>query len=67
MTGPLFYAVAISCFAVLAILVFGFATFAKGGEFGRKWSNKLMQLRVAAQAVAVVLIVLLAWATRGGS
>jgi hypothetical protein len=65
MSGALFYAAAIACFAVLAIVAVGFGTFAKGGETSRKWSNKIMQLRVLAQLVAVILIVVLAWVTGG--
>jgi hypothetical protein len=56
---------AVACFAVLAVLVFGFASFARGGAFNQKYANKIMQLRVALQFVAVVLIVTLAWAMRG--
>jgi uncharacterized membrane protein affecting hemolysin expression len=55
----------IACLAVLAVLVFGFASFARGGEFNQRYANKIMQLRVALQFVAVVLIVTLAWAMRG--
>jgi hypothetical protein len=61
MNNALFYAIALACLAVLVILVFGLASFARGGEFNRKWSNKIMRLRVAAQFVAVVLIVLFVW------
>jgi hypothetical protein len=55
----------IACLAVLAVLVFGFASFARGGAFNQKYANKIMQLRVALQFVAVVLIVTLAWAMGG--
>lgn len=61
MNGILFYAAALACIAVLGVLVFGLTSFARGGAFNRKWSNKLMQLRVAMQFLAVVLIVLMAW------
>lgn len=47
--------------SVLAILILGVAGFAKGGAFNRKYSNKLMQARIVAQAIAVALIVLLVW------
>ena len=57
--------VVIACFAVLAIVAFGVSVFARGGEVNRKWANKIMQLRVAAQFVAVVLIVALAWTLSG--
>ncbi|MDA5192624.1 twin transmembrane helix small protein [Govanella unica] len=44
---------------VLGILVAGIIVMAKGGETSRKYSNKLMQARVLAQFVAVIVIVLL--------
>lgn len=56
----------IACLAVLAVLVFGFASFARGGEFNKRWSNKLMQLRVGLQFVAVIVIVALAYFLRSG-
>jgi|AACY02.2.fsa_nt_gi Hypoxia induced protein conserved region. len=65
MDDALFYAAMIACFVVLGIVAIGFGTFAKGGETSRKWSNKVMQLRVAAQFVAVILIVIFAWAASG--
>lgn len=57
--------VVIACLAVLAVLVFGFGSFARGGAFHARNSNKIMQLRVVAQFCAVILIVLLAWVTGG--
>ena len=42
--------------AVLVILGTGLVSFVIGGEFNRKYGNKLMRLRVAAQAVAVLLL-----------
>ncbi|HKK35832.1 MAG: twin transmembrane helix small protein [Paracoccaceae bacterium] len=51
----------IACLAVLAILLFGVGSFAKGGEFNRKYANKIMQARIIAQAAAVVLILLAVW------
>jgi hypothetical protein len=48
--------VIISCLAVLVVLIAGLYSMWKGGEFSRKWSNKLMRLRVALQAVAIVII-----------
>lgn len=58
---PLFILAAVACLVVLAILMVGVGGFAKGGEFNRKHANRLMRYRIAAQAVAVVLIVLFAW------
>lgn len=48
----------IACLAVLAVLLFGVGTFAKGGDFNRKHANKIMRWRIIAQAVAVALLVL---------
>mgnify|MGYP000202116026 CR=1 FL=1 len=47
-----------ACLVVLAILLFGIGTFAKGGEFNRRNANKIMRWRLGAQFVAVVIIVL---------
>ncbi|SDY50431.1 twin transmembrane helix small protein [Citreimonas salinaria] len=58
---PLFIALGIACLAVVAILLFGIGSFAKGGEFNKKYANKLMRLRIAAQFVAVLLILLFVW------
>lgn len=55
---PLFIIAALACLAVLGILMFGIGSFAKGGEFNRKHANKIMRYRIAAQFVAVVLILL---------
>ena len=46
---------------VVIILAIGIGGYAKGGEFNRKYGNKMMQLRIAAQAVAVALILLVIW------
>jgi len=58
---PLFIVAAIASLAVLAILVIGVGSFARGGEFNRKNANRLMRYRLAAQFVAVILIVAFAW------
>ena len=58
---PLFWVVAIACFAVLVILMVGVGGFAKGGEFNRKHANRIMRYRIAAQAVAIALILLFVW------
>ncbi|MFT4794643.1 MAG: putative membrane protein affecting hemolysin expression [Paracoccaceae bacterium] len=48
----------IACLAVLAVLLFGVGTFAKGGDFNRKYANKIMRWRIIAQAIAVALLLL---------
>lgn len=59
---PLFLFATVVCIIVLAILVIGIGAFAKGGDFNRKYANKLMQLRILAQFLAVIAILLFTWA-----
>ncbi|WP_179381558.1 twin transmembrane helix small protein [Jannaschia marina] len=58
---PLFYLVAGACLIVLLILMTGIGGFAKGGDFNRKYANKIMRLRLVAQLVAVILLVGFVW------
>ena len=44
--------------AVLATLVLGVLSMAKGGEFNKKHGNKLMRLRVILQGAAVAFFAL---------
>lgn len=62
---PLFLLAAFASLVVLAILIVGVGSFAKGGEFNRKHANRLMRYRLAAQFVAVILIVAFAWFKMG--
>ena len=64
---PLFLVAAFASLAVLVILMIGIGGFAKGGEFNRRHANRLMRYRIAAQAVAVLLIVAFAWIRSGGN
>lgn len=63
---PLFILVVVACLVVLLILARGISHFGKGGAEAAKKSNKMMQLRIVAQFVAVILVVLFVW-LRGGS
>jgi len=47
--------------SVLIVLILGLYTLFKGGETSKKYSNKLMQLRVLLQFVAIIILVLLAY------
>tara|TARA_B110000240_G_C13195595_1_gene323932 strand:+ start:275 stop:475 length:201 start_codon:yes stop_codon:yes gene_type:complete len=47
--------------SVAIVLILGLYTLFKGGETSKKYSNKLMQLRVLLQFIAVVVLVLLAY------
>lgn len=62
---PLFLIAVAAVVAVLVILMIGIGSFARGGEFDRRNANRLMRWRVGAQAVAVVLILILAYVRRG--
>jgi hypothetical protein len=46
----------LALFAVAATLFVGVYALFRGGEFGRKYSNKLMRLRVLLQAVAIAVL-----------
>ncbi len=63
---PLFILMAVVMLVVVGILMTGIGGFAKGGEFNKKYANKLMRWRIAAQFVAVILILLFVWIRRGG-
>lgn len=65
---PLFILAAVACLGVLVILAIGIGSFGKGGEFNRKHANRLMRYRLAAQFVAVILIVGFAYMrSKGGN
>lgn len=57
-TDPLFYIVIAAVLLVLVILASGLIGFTKGGDFNRKYANKIMRARIVAQFVAVGLILL---------
>ncbi len=40
----------------LGILFFGLISMARGGEFNKKHSNKLMRMRVIAQFITIILL-----------
>lgn len=63
---PLFILVVLSMAAVAVILMIGIGGFGRGGEFNRKYANKLMQLRIAVQFVAVIIILAFVYFTSGG-
>ena len=48
-------------FAVVVVLFFGIYALFRGGDFGRSYSNKLMRLRVVAQAIAVAVLMGALW------
>lgn len=56
MSDPFFVIIVIAVAAVAIVLMLGLGGFAGGGAFNKRNSNKLMRLRIAAQFVAVLLI-----------
>jgi len=61
MSSFLLAASLLSMLAVLVVLGAGVYSLYRGGRFGARWSNKLMQLRVLLQAVAIAVLCLFAW------
>ena len=47
--------------SVAVVLILGIYTLFKGGDTSKKYSNKLMQLRVLLQFFAVIVLVLMAY------
>ena len=61
MSGFIFFLIPIALAATAIILFIGIYSLAKGGAFAKQHSNKLMRLRVAAQAIAIALMMLFLW------
>ena len=55
------YAIFIVLFSVLLVLFIGIISMFRGGDFNKRWSNKLMRARVILQGLAIVLILLTAY------
>lgn len=64
MQDPLLIVALLACAGVLVILLMGINSFRKGGPDGAKTSNKLMRWRLAAQFVAVLLILAFVYVRR---
>jgi|TARA_Y100000817_G_C16784754_1_gene512244 Hypoxia induced protein conserved region. len=47
--------------AVGIVLILGIGTLFKGGDTSKKYSNKLMQLRVLLQFIAIILLIVFAY------
>ncbi|MFG5384092.1 MULTISPECIES: twin transmembrane helix small protein [unclassified Yoonia] len=62
---PLFWLVAAAVLIVLFILLLGIGGFGRGGDFNKKYANKIMRWRIGAQFVAVLLILLFVYLRRG--
>jgi hypothetical protein len=44
----------------------GLGGFAFGGDFNKKYANKIMRLRILLQAIAILLIIFFVYFSRGG-
>ncbi len=64
---PLFWLIAVAVLIVLGILMLGIGSFGKGGEWNRKYANKIMRWRIGAQFIAVALILLFVYLRGEGS
>ena len=58
--------VIVACLLVLIVLMIGLGGFTFGGEFNRKYANKIMRLRILLQAIAILLIILFVYFSKGG-
>ena len=47
--------------SVAIVLILGIYTLFKGGDTSKKYSNKLMQLRVLLQFIAIIVLVAMAY------
>ena len=65
MTTILNTLVVIALAGTLAVLFAGVFAMARGGEFNRKWGNKLMRARVGTQGLAILLLLALFLINRG--
>lgn len=53
--------------AVVAVLGLGVFAMARGGEFNKKYGNRLMRARIILQGIAIVLLLLIAALWHKGS
>ena len=61
-SGTLIKILGIALLMVVAVvLILGIGTLFKGGETSKKYSNKLMQLRVLLQFIAIIVLVSFAY------
>lgn len=67
MSGTVFALLIIVLVLVVGILFLGLFSMARGGEFNRKYGNVFMRLRVAAQLVAVALVLVLVFLMSRGN
>ena len=57
--------VMVVCLLVVIVLMIGLGGFAFGGDFNKKYANKIMRLRILLQAIAIFLIIFFVYFSRG--
>lgn len=68
MDAFVFFLIPLGLAVTAIILGVGIYSLAKGGTFAKENSNKLMRMRVAAQAVTIALMMLFLWLVgKGGA
>lgn len=66
MSNFVFFLIPVALIATALILGVGIYSLAKGGAFAKENGNKLMSLRVKAQAIAIGLMMLFLWLVSNG-
>ncbi|MDD3444679.1 MAG: twin transmembrane helix small protein [Zavarzinia sp.] len=61
MSGLLSFLIPLAFVALVVILIMGVLTLLRGGP-DRRFSNKLMQMRVLVQGIALILLLIALWA-----
>lgn len=56
MNGFLAFMIPAAIILTVIVLIIGIAGMARGGEFNKKYGNKLMRLRILFQFAAVILV-----------
>ena len=67
MSQFVFFLIPIALAATALILGAGIYSLAKGGAFAKENGNKLMRMRVTAQAIAIALMMLFVWLVGNGN
>ncbi|PQM61086.1 MAG: twin transmembrane helix small protein [Rhodobacteraceae bacterium] len=65
MESTLFFLVVFTCLTVLIVLMVGIGGFSRGGNFNKKYANKIMRLRIILQAIAIMLILIFVYFNKG--
>jgi len=65
MSGSVFYLALAACIATLIVVMIGILGFGTG-RASASFSQKMMRLRIVAQFVAIVLIMLTIWLAQSG-